>query len=295
MGFTLKPKAGIASYLQGALSYDAATTDPLSGTINDLNVANSSDVSAILLNATAAFTINGLIGGTANRQVELINQSAFTGTLVANAAGSQAANRFAAGATIPTGATVQLVYSGILNLWCVDAGASGGGGTLPGGTNGQLQFNDNNVFGGAHLTWDKNTNTLTGSLTLDGAITFIDDCNIDDGLFLVGKSSPSALAAGNTNNYSPVGLGQITSLRLLPDPTSGSTLTGLVALAAGAVITLFNIQTGATGNLTLAHQNAGSSDSNKFICPSEVDLVIPAGSSASIWYDSSSSRWRVKN
>ncbi len=129
MGFSLKPKAGNASYSQGALLYDAAITEPLSGTVNDLNVDNSSDVSVILLNATAAFTINGIAGGVANRQLELINQSGFTGTIAANAAGSQVVNQFAGAATIPTGTTVQLVYNGTLNLWCTTAGSSAGGGS----------------------------------------------------------------------------------------------------------------------------------------------------------------------
>ncbi len=208
MGFTLKPKSGNASFSQGALTYDAATTDPLSGTVNNLNVADSSDVSAILIRATAAVTLNGLVGGTANRQLELINQSLFTVTLAANAAGSTAANRFAGAAVIPTGTTVQLVYNSTLNLWCVTAGSSAGGGGVPGGANTQVQFNDAGAFGGdADFTWDKTTNTMTlGNANTPAIITGPQDvafvlqgwdplsnpftASLDSGDFVVKGTSP---------------------------------------------------------------------------------------------------------
>lgn len=44
-------------------------------------------------------------------------------------------------------------------------GSSGGGGGTPGGTNGQIQFNDNGAFGGFG-SWDKTTKQLT----IDGAL-----------------------------------------------------------------------------------------------------------------------------
>ncbi len=183
MGLTLKPKAGNASYFQGALTYDAAATDPLSGTVNDLNVANSSDVSAILINATAAVTLNGLVGGTSNRQLELINQSLFTVTIAANAAGSTAANRFAGAGAIFSGETVQLVYNSTLNLWCVAAGANAG--TGGGGTSAAFALNTSNgstlsiapvVTTGLNsdassATFDFGTVTFTGNLFNDPVVS----------------------------------------------------------------------------------------------------------------------------
>lgn len=127
MGFTLTPDAGKSTYLSGAFAFDAVETEPLSGTVNDLSVSSAQSVSAILINATANFVITGIAGGTANRQLELVNQTGFSGTITANGAGSLPANRLASGATLPSGTTLQLVYNANLNLWCVAASSSSGG------------------------------------------------------------------------------------------------------------------------------------------------------------------------
>jgi hypothetical protein len=132
------------------------------------------------------------------------------------------------------------------------------------------------------------------SNAVNGSISFNDDTTFAATMFYGSPITPSALASGNTDNYNPSGaIGGKNVFRLTPDITLGSTLTGIAAAAANYVMRLFNIQTGATGTLTLAHQDAGSSAGNRFICPGEVSLVIQAGGSVELWYDGASSRWRV--
>ncbi len=269
MGFLLKPKAGIASYLQGALSYDAATTDPLSGTINDLNVANSGDVSVILLNATAAFTINGIVGGVANRQLELVNQSGFTGTLGANAAGSQAANRFAGAATIPTGTTVQLVYNGTLNLWCVTAGSSAGGGGVPAGVNTQVQFNNNGAFGAsAAFTYTIGSQTLqvgsAGVATISAPSLTINTSSTSVANFTATLASATAAnsAGGLFSFTSGDGLGSGQGGSITFATGNGGQVTGTGSAGDFIINTGFGGVTGGSGgNITfsLGGANAGNS------------------------------------
>lgn len=148
-------------------------------------------------------------------------------------------------------------------------------------------------------TWT-GAHTFSASVTLNGAANqvngatnFNDAVTISTTLFYDTAQSPAALAAGNTNDYNPGGgIGSRCVFRLTPD-AAGSTVTGIAASTQGNIIMLFNIQTGATGTLTLAHQDAGSSATNRIICPSEISGVIPAGGSAILRYDANTTRWRV--
>jgi filamentous hemagglutinin len=148
-------------------------------------------------------------------------------------------------------------------------------------------------------TWT-GAHTFSASVTLNGAANqvngatnFNDAVTISTTLFYDTAQSPAALINGNTNDYNPGGgIGSRCVFRLTPD-SAGSTVTGIAASSQGNTIMLHNIQTGATGTLTLAHQNAGSGVSNRLICPGEVDTVIPAGGSAILRYDATTARWRV--
>ena len=148
-------------------------------------------------------------------------------------------------------------------------------------------------------TWT-GAHTFNGAVTLNaagnnvtGTISFSDSVALSSVLLLDTANSPAALPSGSTNDYNPgSGLGSRNMFRLTPD-AAGSTVTGFVAQAQGYVFFANNIQTGATGTLTLAHQNAGSSATNRIICPGETNLVIPAGGGVFLRYDNTTQRWRV--
>lgn len=195
-------------------------------------------------------------------------------------------------------------------------GGSGGGGGTPGGTTGQIQYNNAGAFGGiaegtaAQVLISAGAGlppafgavvlptVVTGAHQFSGAVTFNSTMETDDDftvgatLFLSNPVTPAALAAGNTDDYNPTSLGARSIFRLTPNAT-GSVLTGLQAQAANMSLSMFNIQTGALGTLTLAHQNVGSVATNRFICPGEVDFVVPAGGSVRVWRDGATGRWRV--
>lgn len=79
--------------------------------------------------------------------------------------------------------------------------------------------------------------------------------------------------AADTNDWNPTNLSTSTFISVGQSGAGNWKLTGIVAQATGRRITLYN----ATGNtLTLRNQNAGSSALNRFVCPGNVDLVMPA-------------------
>jgi hypothetical protein len=102
---------------------------------------------------------------------------------------------------------------------------------------------------------------------------------------VTGKISPAQITA-DQNNYSPSGLSGARVLRLSSD--AARTLTGLNGGSDGRALTLLNI---GANPITLAHESASSSAANRFSIGSSVDL-LPA-QSASLWYDATSSRWRM--
>jgi hypothetical protein len=97
-----------------------------SGTINDWAPAGLADATVIKVTPTSSITLNGLTGGVDGRRLIITNQSTSQFiTLVEEAAGSLAANRFrlANNSTgtypIANGMAVELVYDGTLSRWRV--------------------------------------------------------------------------------------------------------------------------------------------------------------------------------
>lgn len=105
----------------------------------------------------------------------------------------------------------------------------------------------------------------------------------------VDTSSPSALASGSTNDYA---LSIADNQRLDPN-AANSTLTGIVACADGTEKTITNVDAGAA-TVTLDEGATASVDANEFTFVGG-DLTIPAGQSATIKYDGTSAKWRLKS
>ncbi len=105
------------------------------------------------------------------------------------------------------------------------------------------------------------------------------------GIYLNGVISPAQITA-NQNDYSPAGLSGAAVLRLSSDASHN--ITGLAAGANGSLLTLVNVGSNA---ITLQNANSGSSAANRFAFSG--DVTITASQAASIWYDGTSSRWRL--
>jgi hypothetical protein len=97
-------------------------------------------------------------------------------------------------------------------------------------------------------------------------------------------SSPSQINA-NQNDYA-VGTGDI--FRISSD--AARTITGIVAGTSGATILLVNVGSFA---ITLSHQSSSSTAANRIIVPWAGDCTIAASAALSLYYDGTTSRWRV--
>lgn len=110
--------------------------------------------------------------------------------------------------------------------------------------------------------------------------------------------TPSTLVSGNTNNWDPTGLH-------VADGTAGASIIRLTAHASGSTLT--SIQAPLTGQrliclvkvgggtFTLQNQSAvgSATPANKVITGSGADLTIATDQAVWLWYDDSTTRWRV--
>lgn len=105
---------------------------------------------------------------------------------------------------------------------------------------------------------------------------------------ITGVITPTALST-TTSDWAPTG---ITTARMIRAEASGASrdLTGIAAQASGTMLTIFNVGSGT--NVVLKHAT-GSSAANQILTPNGADLTISPSGSASLWYDGTSSKWRV--
>ena len=115
------------------------------------------------------------------------------------------------------------------------------------------------------------------------------DFEVTESLRWSGDLSPAQITS-DQNDFSPTSLADNTVLRLDTDSNSGAgrSITGLAGGADGRVITVINI---GSNPLRLKAENASSTASNRF--GFAIDLVLGSKRSAVLWYDSTSSRWRL--
>lgn len=98
-------------------------------------------------------------------------------------------------------------------------------------------------------------------------------------------ASPSQITA-NQNDYNP-GSGDIFRL----DADAARSVSGIAGGSSGRCVLLVNVGSFA---VTLNHQSASSTAANRIISPTAADYEIAAnGASVALFYDATSSRWRV--
>lgn len=117
------------------------------------------------------------------------------------------------------------------------------------------------------------------------------NANLTTSVAFAGVISPTAIAAGATNNWAPTGLANAETIYVTGN-SAGSTITGLTGGAAGRQITLSSIST--TGLITLTCNDAGSSVGNRFFCVSPINLYAGGTGSTGVTlrYDSIFGGWR---
>lgn len=127
--------------------------------------------------------------------------------------------------------------------------------------------------------------TGTGAVTLGGTLA------------LSGTTSPTAITATTTiNDWAPTGLSTASVIRqVVTNAGSGANVpvTGLTGGIDGRILILYALGTQAADTITLMHENAGSTASNRFSLASGSNLVIPQFGCVTLRYDGTGSRWRA--
>lgn len=101
--------------------------------------------------------------------------------------------------------------------------------------------------------------------------------------------SPAALAAGETNNYSPANFLTTSRVRQATN-IAGSSLSGLGAASDGDVRFFENL---GPGTLTFENENTNSTAANRITCPGSVDITLSIYGAAILVYDGTTSRWKI--
>ena len=161
------------------------------------------------------------------------------------------------------------------------------------------------------------TGALTGSNTfaLTGEATFSSNVSVANNLVASNTVYAKAVLFSETgavvstvlsgagapvDNYSATGLADASVLRINPD-TMNVELTGLTAptnlttLASGGngAKLLYLQNSGGTYKITLKHADTGSTDVNRFVGPTNADVIVPTGSAVTLLYTVAEERWRV--
>lgn len=130
----------------------------------------------------------------------------------------------------------------------------------------------------------QNTGTSGGTVPLLNGNNTSSGSNTQSGAqFLTGVISPTALAAA-TDNWAPTGFATCNVVRM--DATLPVALNGLAGGATGRCIRLVNISASV---VTIVAGAGTSTAANRFAS----GLAIAAGSFVDLWYDGTTSRWRL--
>jgi hypothetical protein len=140
---------------------------------------------------------------------------------------------------------------------------------------------------GTVTTADINGGTVDGAVIggSSAAAATATSLTATQNFFLTGDISPTALA-GDVDNYDPTGNSTAAVIRI-DGGAANRNITGVVGGADGKIKVLINI--GATNSLILKNDTT-STAGNRFLLGA--DITLTSGQGATLWYDSTSSRWR---
>jgi hypothetical protein len=165
--------------------------------------------------------------------------------------------------------------------------------TIRSATTGITTYADTNYSVFSDIVFDSCTTDVSSYRTGDKYSGLVDrtgsatDVLRDDASTII-VDSPTALASGNTNDYALPSVHGNLLLRISAN-ASGSTLTGIAGGYEGRTVRIVCV----ANYLTLAHQDANSSTSNRIVSHTGNNITLFTSDSALLVYDSSSTRWRV--
>lgn len=155
-----------------------------------------------------------------------------------------------------------------------------------GGNAGGIAGDITDVVAGTNLTGGGASGAVT--VNLNPALTGITSLGLTGAMLVTGVISPGAIGAADNPDFAPAGFSTCRVVRL----TSGgaaSTISGLAGGAAGRTVTLTNI---AASIITILAESGLSVAGNRLSAATVLAAAGAAGSSVTLWYDTTSSRWR---
>ena len=108
------------------------------------------------------------------------------------------------------------------------------------------------------------------------------------------------VSTASTDDYTATGLADASVLRINPDArnidlTGLAAPTNLTTLASGGngAKLLYLQNSGGYYKITLKHADTSSTAANRFVGPTNADVIVPTGSAVTLLYTVAESRWRV--
>jgi len=271
----------------------------LTRTNTAIDLLNSNTVIAGV-NATGTFVV---ANGTSDTTTTLTIHHATGGTTLANSTGL-----FLSGNTTFSGQNFTANASS--NVFTVSSNTtvleSASGTTINSGDSGV-------VVSGNTLTVSSNTTISGATLDISSVATFSSNVEVVNNLTTSNTvytksivfSEPDAVVSAvvstaSNDNYTASGLAYASVLRINPDArnieltglTAPTNLTTLASGGNGAKL-LYLQNSGGTYKITLKHADTGSTAANRFVGPTNADVVVPTGSAVTLLYSVAEERWRV--
>lgn len=158
-----------------------------------------------------------------------------------------------------------------------------------------LKFDDGTTVCGmraynskASTFWEFDADGTFAMRVAAATVTIIVDASLNARQQLTQVTSPANLTASQ-NNWQPAGTSAVpTNVRFTAN--ASLSLTGLTAGLSGQRMTLWNV---GSNSITLAHESASSTTTNRFRCPGATNFTLRADGAVDLWYDPTSARWRV--
>lgn len=144
--------------------------------------------------------------------------------------------------------------------------------------------------GGTLVTTTLSLESLRGGFSVlgSGLTTIVQGSfSVGESFFLTGVNTPAAIAGAN-NDYGA--LPSTVSVARISASAPGASVTGLSGGVDGRLAIVTNI---GSDSISLVHDSGASAASNRMLLPGATNLTLRQNDSVLMWWDTTSSRWRL--
>jgi hypothetical protein len=142
-----------------------------------------------------------------------------------------------------------------------------------------------NSYAQTSFILENGTNITDAGATFGGVVKFGSNVT-GDGTWSGGVNTAGSIGS-NQNDYNPASIAHFQRW----NSSTAVDITGMTRFQVqGQTHLIVNV---GANNITLKHQNAGSSAANRFLCSTGADIVLAPDQAADVIYDATISRWRA--